>query len=280
MFSLPSWAAWTVDGILMLLIVYKVFTTLRGTRAIALLKGLAVLVLLTVVAELLGLPILRWTLDKVWTMAFVALPVIFWPELRSMLEKLGRGRPFSRLLPGNEQLKAVAGEIVAAVERLSRERLGALIVIEREVGLKEYADTGTKLDALVSRDLLLQIFYKNTPLHDGAVIIKGNRVLAAGCYLPPSQNEMLSRDLGTRHRAGVGLSEQSDALVLIVSEETGTISVAEEGTLTRYLDADTLAALLETRLVHNEHQLFPWRVWEREVSRGKGKRKKDLPSSS
>jgi diadenylate cyclase len=251
---------------LILLIVYKIFTTLRGTRAVALLKGLAVLAALTAVVELLELPILEWMLDKVWTMAFVALPVIFWPELRSMLEKLGRGRPFGRLVQGNVQLKALVGEITGAVETLSRDRLGALIVIEREVGLREYVDTGTKLDALVSRALLLQVFQKNTPLHDGAVIIKGHRVLAAGCYLPLSRNKELSRELGTRHRAGVGLSEQSDAVVLIVSEETGTISVAEEGALTHYLDAGALTALLEARLANEPpFHPFPWRVWERET---------------
>lgn len=272
MINLPPLVANVLDGFLILLIAYKVFTLVRGTRAVQLLKGLAVLVAVTVVAEALGLRYLKWTLDKVWTMAFVALPVIFWPELRSLLEKLGRGRPFGRLVHGNLQLKALVGEIAGAVETLADSGLGALVVLERETGVKEYAETGTKLDALVSRRLLLQIFQKNTPLHDGAVIIGGNRILAAGCYLPLSQNESLSRELGTRHRAGVGLSEQSDALVVIVSEETGTISVAEDGRLTRYLDGEGLAAFLESRLTANEH-LFPWRVREREIPRKKGKEK-------
>ncbi|MBE0466352.1 MAG: DNA integrity scanning protein DisA nucleotide-binding domain protein, partial [Candidatus Desulforudis sp.] len=157
-----------MDGFLILLIGYKLFTIVRGTRAVQLLKGLAVLVVLTAVAWVLRLPLLFWTLEKVWTMAFVALPVIFWPELRSMLEKLGRGRPFGRLVHGNVQVKALIAEIVNAVETLSRGRVGALIVLERETGIKEYVETGTQLDALVSEPLLLQIFHKNTPLHDGA----------------------------------------------------------------------------------------------------------------
>ncbi|ACA60424.1 protein of unknown function DUF147 [Candidatus Desulforudis audaxviator MP104C] len=264
-----------LDGLLILLIAYKIFTLVRGTQAVRLIKGLVVLAGLTVVAQVLKLPLLSWTLEKIWTMAFVALPVIFWPELRLLLDKLGRGRPFSRLVAGNFPLKALVGEIAAAVETMSRDRVGALIVIERETGLKEYVQTGTPLDALVSRLLLLQLFAKNTPLHDGAVIIKGNRVVAAGCYLPLSLDERLARELGTRHRAGIGLSKLTDALVVIVSEETGTVSLAENGTLTRYLDATTLAELLETRLA--VEQRFPWRVWEWEAQ--KKRKKNEEPTS-
>ncbi|MEW6458305.1 MAG: diadenylate cyclase CdaA [Bacillota bacterium] len=273
--ELPPLAAYVLDGLLILLIAYKIFTLVRGTQAVRLIKGLVVLAGLTVVAQVLKLPLLSWTLEKIWTMAFVALPVIFWPELRLLLDKLGRGRPFSRLVAGNFPLKALVGEIAAAVETLSRDRVGALIVIERETGLKEYVQTGTPLDALVSRLLLLQLFAKNTPLHDGAVIIKGNRVVAAGCYLPLSLDERLARELGTRHRAGIGLSKLTDALVVIVSEETGTVSLAENGTLTRYLDAATLAELLETRLA--VEQRFPWRVWEWEAQ--KKRKKNEEPTS-
>lgn len=257
-----------IDVLLLMLIAYKVFTYLRGTRAVQLLKGLLVLVVLTGVAEIFQLGMLKWTLEKVWVMAVVAIPIIFQPELRSMLEKLGRGRPFANPIQANEQYKWVISEVVEAVQEMSSKRIGALIVLERETGLKEYVETGMPMDGLVSRFLLIQIFKKETPLHDGAVIVRANRLLAASCYLPLTPNLQLPKDLGTRHRAAIGVTEQSDAVVVVVSEETGAISVAEEGKLTRFMDPEGLARFLESRLMPDTG--FNWKFKDRHNGRFKG----------
>ncbi len=259
--------ALVVDALLLALIAYKVFTYLRGTRAVQLLKGLLVLVVLTGVAEIFGLGMLKWTLEKVWVMAVVAIPVIFQPELRSMLEKLGRGRPFAHLIQTNEQYKLVISEVVQAVQEMSSDRIGALIVLERKTGLKEYVETGVPIDGLVSRFLLIQVFKKETPLHDGAVIIRGNRMLAASCYLPLTPNPHLPKELGTRHRAALGVTEQSDAISVVVSEETGTISVAEEGSLTRFMDPRRLGSYLESCLIQETG--FNWKFKDRNQNRSK-----------
>ncbi|MBO8129045.1 MAG: TIGR00159 family protein [Peptococcaceae bacterium] len=240
-----------LDVLIVAFIAYKILIIFRGTRAMQLLKGLLVLVALTGLAywRREDMPILHWTLNNVWTMAFVAIPLIFQPELRSMLEKLGRGHPFGAFWHNQEQGRAVIAEITEAVKELAAAKTGALIAIERSTGLKEYSETGVKIDGLVTKPLLVQIFHPRTPLHDGAVIIKDQRIVAASCYFPLSDNEQLAQNLGSRHRAGVGLTEQSDALVVIVSEETGTISVAEDGKITRYLDIEGLTYLLEAKLI-------------------------------
>lgn len=239
-----------VDATLVSLIAYKIFTYLRGTRAVQLIKGIFVIGLLAALAWGFNLTIMKWVLQQLQVMAVVAVVVVFQPELRSMLERLGRDSPFGRrLLHGQEHVRLVISEIVRAVREMSEKRIGALIAVERATGLKEYVETGTQLDALLSYPLLLQIFEPKTPLHDGAVIVRHNRILAAGCYLPLSSNKYLSKELGTRHRAAVGLSELSDALVIVVSEETGAVSVAEEGKLLRYLDPPGLEQLLESRLM-------------------------------
>lgn len=241
---------YVVDATLVSLIAYKIFTYLRGTRAVQLIKGIFVIGLLAALAWGFNLTIMKWVLQQLQVMAVVAVVVVFQPELRSMLERLGRDSPFGRrLLHGQEHVRLVISEIIRAVQEMSEKRIGALIAVERATGLKEYVETGTQLDALLSHSLLLQIFEPNTPLHDGAVIVRDNRVLAAGCYLPLSSNKYLSKELGTRHRAAVGLSELSDAVVVVVSEETGAVSVAEEGKLLRYLDPPGLEQLLESRLM-------------------------------
>lgn len=260
---------YAVDAVLVSLIAYKVFTYLRGTRAIQLIKGVFVIGLLAALAWGFDLRIMKWVLQQLQVMAVVAIVVVFAPELRSLLERLGRDSPFGRrLLHGQEHVRLIISEIVRAVQEMSQKHIGALMVIERTTGLKEYVETGTELDAILSRSLLLQIFEPNTPLHDGAVIIRDNRVLAAGCYLPLSSNKHLSKELGTRHRAAVGLSELSDAVVVVVSEETGAISVAEEGKLLRYLDAQGLEQLLESRLSVQEPPVR--RLWEKAADKNNG----------
>ncbi|MEW5866274.1 MAG: diadenylate cyclase CdaA [Bacillota bacterium] len=239
------------DILIVAYVIYKILVIIRGTRAVSLLKGIAVLFVATMLSNLLGLRTVYWLLQKTITMLFVALPIVFTPELRRALEQIGRGSLFAGplgFLEKEDALKLIA-DVARASAVMARDKVGALIVIERETGVAELMETGIRVDAVVSAELLINIFMPNSPLHDGAAIIKRNRIVAAGCYLPLSENPTISKKLGTRHRAALGLSEQSDAIVIIVSEETGVISLALNGKLTRYLDEgalkDKLAALLE-----------------------------------
>lgn len=240
-----------VDILLVALLIYRLILQIRGTRAVQLIKGLIVLLVAATISSWLRLNTINWILDKVMAMVIVAIPVVFQPELRRALERLGRGKFFARPLYflGEEAANRLAGELVRAVSMMSKRKIGALIVMERETGIYDYMETGIKIDGVVSAEFLLNIFMPNTPLHDGAVIIRGDRAVAAGCFLPLSENPDLSKDLGTRHRAGLGISEHSDALAIIVSEETGIVSVAREGRLTRNLDENALKELLENILL-------------------------------
>ncbi|MDD2430403.1 MAG: diadenylate cyclase CdaA [Firmicutes bacterium] len=226
-----------IDILLVAFVVYRVMLLIKGTRAVSLLKGVAVVFTFSVLSEFFGFRTVNWLIQQAVTLFLVALPIVFYPELRKLLERLGRGvlkeERFGLFDKGQSQ-KAV-GEIVRAVESFSENGTGALIVLKRDSGLMEYIETGTLVDAMVSVSTLETIFFPNTPLHDGAVIIEGDRILAAGCLLPLSENLEIAKELGTRHRAAVGLSEMSDALVIVVSEETGSISLAEDGKLNRYL---------------------------------------------
>jgi diadenylate cyclase len=208
---------------------------------------LLVLLLATVISRPLHLRTLNWILDRTLTAGLIAIPIVFWPELRRALEQIGSTK-FLTSIPSLARTPAasdrVAREVTTAAAILSKNKIGALIVIERQTGLNEIVESGIRLEALVTSELLTNTFIPNTPLHDGAVIIRGERILAAGCYLPLSSNPYIDKDLGTRHRAAVGISEDSDALVVIVSEETGDISIAEGGKLSRQLDPKAL----ETRL--------------------------------
>ncbi|HYG58733.1 MAG TPA: diadenylate cyclase CdaA [Symbiobacteriaceae bacterium] len=245
-----------VDIALVAYIVYKLFSLIRGTRAVPLINGLFTLVIAYLLARTLRLYTIQWILENAFIAASVALPIIFQPELRRALEHLGRGR----LLPTNrpredvrgEELKRLIDQVVRATEILGRNKTGALIVIERETGLGEYIDSGIKLDATVTWELLTNIFVEKTPLHDGAVVIRANRAAAAACWLPLAEASVLPHDLGTRHRAGLAVTEQSDAVTIIVSEETGTISVAQGGKLIRHLDDKTLREMLTTLLEVNK----------------------------
>jgi len=235
-----------IDILIVAFVIYKLLMLIKGTRAIQLLKGLAVLVIASTVSARFHLYTMSWLLEKTWTALFVALPVVFQPELRRALEQLGRGGFFSRTMfvADEENLRAVR-EVVRATEALSRRRVGALIVFARETGLQEYIESGVRIDALVTAELIINIFEPNTPLHDGAVIIHNGRVLAAACFLPLTENPYLSKELGTRHRSGIGITEHSDAVSLVVSEETGIISLALDGRITRGLSAQELEKRLE-----------------------------------
>jgi diadenylate cyclase len=239
-----------VDIAVVAVVLYQLLMLIKGTRAVQLLRGILVLLIISNLAEFLHLSTISWLLDKVWQMLFIALPVVFQPELRRALEQIGRGRFFKRhpQTLGLDALGQVTEELVRCTQVLSKNRIGALIAIERDTGIQDYIETGIKIDGVVSSEFLVNVFIPNTPLHDGAVIVRGDRVAAAGCFLPLSENTNIQKELGTRHRAAIGLTEVSDALVIIVSEETGAISVALDGVLTRFLDEKALTELLSREL--------------------------------
>ncbi len=255
-----------VDILVVAVILYQLYYMIHGTRAVSLLKGLLVLGALTLVSNWLDLHVVNWLLEKSMTVLIVALPIVFQPELRRALEQIGRGRFINRSsIVNDEERTRVIDAVTVACERMSEERIGALIVFERSVGLSDYIDTGVYVDAVVSEELLGNIFIPNTPLHDGAVLIRDNRVMAAGCLLPLTQDRTLSSELGTRHRAAIGLSEQADALVVVVSEETGRISYAYGGHIYRDLDGDGLRNMLRNYLLQSGEkrmriaELLKWR---------------------
>lgn len=238
-----------LDILLVAFFLFKLMMLIRGTRATAILKGLAVLFVANLISGLLGFRTVNWILSQGTTVILVALPVVFYPELRRALEHLGRGQLFSRLSGlGSEEINRIVDPIARSARLLSESHTGALIVIERDVGLEEYVESGVRMDATLSTEILLNIFTPNTPLHDGAVIIREGRIAAAACFLPLSDNPYISSKMGTRHRAGLGVSEQSDALVVIVSEETGTISFVKGGRIERDLDEDALRMRLAKEL--------------------------------
>lgn len=223
---------------------YYLFRFIRGTRAAQMFIGLVIILLLSMIAGALQLNGLNWlisSLKTVWVLAFL---ILFQPELRKALTSLGGGRMFRSFTTTQES--SVLGELIRAVETLKEKSMGALIVIERNVGLKNIVETGTLLDSKVSAELLVTLFTPPSPLHDGAVVISGDQVVAAGCILPLSQNPRLAYALGTRHRAALGISEESDAIVIVVSEETAQISIAEAGRLVPNLDEGTLRSNLAT----------------------------------
>lgn len=228
---------------------YRIYLMLKNTRAATLVKGLLVLVIFLLISKWLNLHVISWVLEKSMTVIMVALPVVFQPELRRALEQIGRGRLFHKGSELDEQeMEEMLSAVANATVIMSRRKEGALMVFERDTGLEERIETGVAVDGLVSDSLLLNIFEKDTPLHDGAVIIRGKRIVAASCLLPLTENRNLSQELGTRHRAAIGISEQSDAMVLVVSEETGAVSIARNGELMRYLTADDVKDILRSYL--------------------------------
>ena len=235
-----------VDILVVSYILYTLYKIIRNSRAEQLLKGVALVFLLMFAAQILQLNTLIWILESTITFGILAAIIIFQPEVRRALEHLGRStfRDSQIFHNSDEQLEKIISEIVIAVESMSKDEVGALIAIEQNTGLNEIAKTGVELDAKISSVLLENIFVLNSPLHDGAVIIRNDRIVAAACFLPLSQNENINKKLGTRHRAGIGLSEISDALVIIVSEETGNISLAINGNITRNYDKNRLQEIL------------------------------------
>ena len=239
---------WTIiDIAIVAIVIYGFLTLFRGTSAFSVLYGIAFLLgALLIVRSLPRLVVLNWLLTNTLPVLYVALLIVFQPELRRAMERIGRIRGWINrpLGPAETQgIERAIDEIARACRRLSERRQGALIVLERETGLQEYAETGVIIDGLVTTEFLLQIFYPNSPLHDGAVIVHGDRLVAAGCVQPLSSNN-LDASLGTRHRAALGITEQSDALAVVVSEETGIISMANNGRLVRNLAEPKLRKIL------------------------------------
>ncbi len=246
--SLPEIGVTDILEILILaFVIYHVINWVKQTRAWMLVKGLIVLLILWIIASILNLSVILWIFFKSINVGIIALIIVFQPEFRKALEQLGQNNlvsPLFNLSDSKDKSERFSDYTVAAIVRatfeLAKTKTGALIVIENDVSLSEFEKTGIAIDSLISSQLLINIFEHNTPLHDGAAILRGNRIVAATCYLPLSDNMHLSKDLGTRHRAGIGISEVSDSLTIIVSEETGKVSIATRGTLIRNVDGDYL----------------------------------------
>ncbi|HEY3346195.1 MAG TPA: diadenylate cyclase CdaA [Nitrospirota bacterium] len=231
-----------LDIALVSFIFYRVFLLIKGTRAVQMVVGLGVLILALLFSRWAGLYTINWIVQSVVSQIALVILVLFQPELRRALAHMGENKLFSSLSP--VESSKFLDEIVKAAVSLANRRIGALVVLERETDLKNIVEMGTELQSKVSRELLLSIFHPTSPLHDGAVIIQDGKVAAAGCFLPLTMNAAVSKALGTRHRAAIGLTEETDAVVVVVSEETGTISVVMGGALNRDLDAVTLRRAL------------------------------------
>ena len=234
-----------IDILLVAALIYRVLTLFRGTRAVQITIGLGVVGAAALAARAFELTSLGWLLDHFWSFWVVALLVVFQPELRRALGWIGQASLLQRFTGDQTQ---VVEEIARAADSLAARRIGALVVIERVTGLRTLAELGVGLDALVSSDLLTSLFLPYSPLHDGAVIIQGGRVVAAGCFLPLSRNTQIGRALGTRHRAALGIAEETDAVAVTVSEETGSISIAVSGRIEPVADADALRRRLRELL--------------------------------
>ncbi len=241
-----------VDILIVSYVIYKVILLVRGTRAIQLLKGIFVVVVTWALSSWLHLQTLQWMMNQMFTFGVLAVIIIFQPELRRALEQLGRGKLFARNSGEEEHdFTQRVGEIIKSVNYLAKRKIGALIVFERETGLNDYMESGIKLNSTITSELLINIFTPNTPLHDGAVIIRNSQLMAAGCYLPLSENPFISKELGTRHRAAIGMSEVSDAISVVVSEETGQVSLAMNGQIVRDIKEESLISKLFDELRSN-----------------------------
>lgn len=240
-----------IEIIILAIAFYEIMIWIRKTKAWILLKGIVAIIAFMLIASIFHLDTILWIIKNVLSVGVLALVIIFQPELRKALEQIGKKNILSNILSLDSGKKVnerfsdkTINEFVKATAELGRTKTGALIVIEKDDNLAEYIRTGIDVDAVISSQLLINIFEHNTPLHDGAVIVSGNRIVSATCYLPLSENMGLSKDLGTRHRAGVGISENTDAFTIIVSEETGKISVTEGGNLYRNISGDELKKML------------------------------------
>ena len=262
LFEHPDWHN-IVDVAILAILIYNVIKLVMHTRSNSLFKGIAVVLIMAWLSGMLRFNAVSWLLNQVISMGLLVIIILFQPEFRRGLDQIGRSRFMRKVFGASalkeeaEQVERPVTEIVRALNDMARKKIGALIVIERVTGLGDVIETGTRVDAEISAALIENIFEPNTPLHDGAMIIRNRRINAAACILPLSEDPSISRDLGTRHRAGIGITETTDAVTLIVSEETGIISMAREGRLTRHLDARSLNILL-TELFTPERNVYSW----------------------
>ncbi len=241
-----------IDVLIVAYAFYKLYMLIKETRAEQLIKGIIVLLVATKASELLQLHVVNFMLRNTMQVGMIALLIVFQPELRRTLEYIGRTKFIIKPIGEfeNEDIDETIDEIIEALYSLSRQKIGALIILERETGINDIIQTGTMIEARITRQLLINIFIPNTPLHDGALVIKDNRIRAAGCFLPLTENKHLNKELGTRHRAGLGISERSDCISIIVSEETGYISIAKNGKLYRDISKEYLKTILSKNLKH------------------------------
>ena len=267
--TVPKFSATdAVEIIIIAFLVYEVMVWIKSTRAWMLFKGIVILLGFVFIATIFNLTTILWIADKTFNVGIIALIIVFQPEFRKALEQLGRKRFLNQIFTfedakntGEKFSSRTINELIKASYELAKHKTGALIVIENEISLSEYERTGIAIDAEISNQLLINIFEHNTPLHDGAVIVKGDRIVSATCYLPLSDNMELSKELGTRHRAGVGVSEVTDSLTIIVSEETGKVSVAKFGNLITNIDGDTLRLELE-KLQNKNLDGKKFKIWK------------------
>ncbi len=254
-----------IDMTIVAIAFYKLLMMIRETRAEQLIKGLLVLLIATKLSEWARLYVTNWILKNTMTLGMIALLIVFQPELRRALEYIGRSKLITKPMGEMDdyEITKKINEIVNAVIYMAKDKIGALIIIERETGMGDVIETGTLIHGNISTGLLINIFIPNTPLHDGAVIIRNDKIMAAGCVLPLTENPNLSKELGTRHRAGIGITERSDAIAIMVSEETGIISIAMDGKISRYLDDKNLRRILRNVYKPEDQKpLFKWK-WRR-----------------
>ncbi|MGG1572626.1 diadenylate cyclase CdaA [Fictibacillus sp. NRS-1165] len=249
-FSLGNYISQIVDILLVTYVFYKLIMLIRGTKAVQLLKGIVIIVAVWLASSFFELRTMSWLMDKAITYGLLAIIIIFQPELRRALEQLGRGKLFSRTgLADEEEMENSINAIVKSTSYMAKRRIGAIMSFERETGLTDYVETGIPIHSKLSSELLTNIFVPNTPLHDGAVILRQDEVVAAGCFLPLTESPFVSKELGTRHRAAIGVSEVTDAITVVVSEETGGISVTKNGEIHRNLNEEMLKTLLNAELL-------------------------------
>lgn len=254
--NLITWRNLTdlLDILVVWYVLYKLLMLIRGTKAVQLFKGVVIIILIKVLSAWLGLHTVSWIMDQIINWGVIGAIVVFQPEIRRGLEHLGRGWLFAPNRGQNENEKNLVAALDKAIQYMSKRRIGALISIQMNTGLEDYIETGIDLDAEVTGELLINIFIPNTPLHDGAVIIRNNKVAVAAAYLPLSESNLIPKELGTRHRAAVGISEVTDALTIVVSEETGGVTITKNSELIRDLSREDYLKFLKNELIPKEDE--------------------------
>lgn len=241
-----------IDILIVWFVAYRLILLIRGTRAVQLMRGVLVVIIVKLLSAWMGLHMVSWLTNQIINWGVVALVIIFQPEIRRGLEHLGRGSVFTRTNKETQAAEHVVESLDFAIQYMAKRRIGALIAIERNTGLEEYIETGIEMDAYITGQLLINTFIPNTPLHDGAVIIEGDRIAVAAAYLPLSESTTIPKELGTRHRAAVGISEVTDALTIVISEETGEVSFTLNNELIRNLERADYLNMLRKQLVYKE----------------------------